>query len=67
MSTLRNGKAKVPPPLPRTIRARAFQAVTFFDVEQKRQVIVLYTLGEDGIVREYVGGKWNALPVSAPQ
>ena len=45
------------------IRTKEFQAVTFFDVNEKRQIIVLYSLGEDGIIREYSNGKWNPYPV----
>lgn len=48
---------------PKLIEARAFQAVTFFDETQKRQVIVLYSLGADGIVREFINGKWNTYPI----
>jgi hypothetical protein len=45
------------------IKAKSFQAVTFFDDLQKRQVIVLYSLGEDGLVREYTNGKWTPFPI----
>jgi hypothetical protein len=45
------------------IEAKTFQAVTFYDKEQKRQIIVLYALGVDGIVREYVNQRWNAYPI----
>ena len=48
---------------PEMIPTRAFQAVSFYDAETKRQLIILYCLGEDGILREYVGGKWNEYPV----
>lgn len=46
------------------IKATQFQPVTFFDELQKRQVIVLYTLGEDGIVREFSGDKWRPFPIT---
>jgi hypothetical protein len=29
-----------------------------------REVIILYGLGDDGIVYEFSGGKWLALPVT---
>jgi hypothetical protein len=45
------------------IKAKSFQAVTFHDELQKRQIIVLYTLGEDGIVREYNGSAWKPYPI----
>ena len=53
-------------PVPRLVKAKAFQAVTFFDELQKRQVIVLYALGEDGIVREYNNNQWNPYPIPLP-
>lgn len=46
------------------IKVKAFETVSFYDDTQKRQVIVLYTLGEDGILREFTGGKWNAFPIT---
>jgi hypothetical protein len=46
------------------VRATSFQTITFFDPELKKQVIMLYALGADGIVREYSGGKWNSFPIS---
>lgn len=46
------------------IKAVSFQAVTFFDELTKRQVIVLYALGEDGIVREFNNNRWNAYPIT---
>ena len=47
------------------IKAKAFQAVTFYDEAQKRQVVILYSLGQDGILREYVGNKWHPYPIEA--
>jgi hypothetical protein len=41
------------------IKGKTFQAVTFYDDAQKKQVVVLYCLGEDGILREFTGGKWH--------
>jgi hypothetical protein len=49
---------------PELIEAVHFQAVTFYDEGQKRQVIVLYSLGADGIIREFIGGKWNPYPIN---
>jgi hypothetical protein len=46
------------------IKAKEFSTVTFFDEAQKRQVVILYSLGEDGIVREYSNGKWTAFPIT---
>jgi hypothetical protein len=56
-----SGQTKAKPLL---IKAVSFQAVTFFDELQKRQVIVLYALGEDGIVREYNNNQWNPYPIT---
>lgn len=52
---------------PAVIPATSFQAVTFFDEAQKRQVIVLYALGEDGIVRELINNRWNQYPITSDQ
>lgn len=49
--------------LKRLVRVTAFQPVTFFDPAQQRQVIILYSLGEDGVIREYVNQKWQPYPV----
>jgi hypothetical protein len=46
------------------IKAKEFSTVTFFDEAQKRQVVILYSLAEDGIVREYSNGKWTAFPIT---
>ena len=45
------------------IPVTSFQAVSFYDEAQKRQIIVLYALGADGIVREFNGGKWQPFPI----
>ena len=58
-------RARVPVPKGQPIKALSYSTVSFFDTEQKRQVIVLYSLGEDGIVREYAGGKWNPFPITS--
>ena len=55
--------ARIEPPKD-VIRVESFQAVSFFDPEHKRQVIVLYSLGADGIVREYSNGKWTPFPIT---
>lgn len=50
--------------VPTHIRTQAFQAVCFFDELQKRQVVLLYSLGEDGIIREFDGKEnWRAYPI----
>jgi hypothetical protein len=45
------------------IKATAFSTVSFFDKKQDRQIIILYTLGEDGIVREFCNNKWTGFPI----
>jgi hypothetical protein len=54
----RNGQMRKP-----HIKAVSFSTVTFFDSKQDRQVILLYSLGEDGIVREFANGKWVGFPI----
>jgi hypothetical protein len=44
------------------VRATQFQAINFFDPAQQRQVVLLYALGEDGIVREFRGTEKEWLP-----
>jgi hypothetical protein len=46
------------------VRAVDFKVVDFFDPELKRQIILLYALGEDGIVHEFANGKWHAFPIA---
>ena len=45
------------------IRAQQFSPVTFYDSESKRQIIILYSLGEDGVIREFTNGKWTPFPI----
>lgn len=45
------------------IEVTQFQVVTFYDQKLKQQIIMLYALGEDGIVREFANGKWNEYPI----
>jgi hypothetical protein len=51
-------------PEPALIQAIQFQAITFYDAKLERQVIMLYALGEDGILREFQNGKWNEFPIT---
>ena len=46
------------------IRAMAFDTVSFYDQKQKRQIVLLYALGGDGIVREWNGQAWIAFPIT---
>jgi hypothetical protein len=46
------------------IKTRSFQCVSFYDPKLERQLVILYCLGEDGILREYVNGKWHPYPVT---
>jgi hypothetical protein len=49
------------------IKVAEFQVVSFFDPKSKpepSQIIVLYALGSDGVLRELgAGGKWRSFPV----
>ena len=45
------------------VRAESFQAVTFYDPQQQRQVIVLYALGQDGVIREFGNNVWKPYPI----
>ena len=53
------------------IKAVDFKVIHFFDKKFVlpeggfgREIVVLYALGEDGIVREFTGGKWVPLPIT---
>jgi hypothetical protein len=52
------------------IKATDFKVVHFFDEKAQRkdgqigsEVILIYALGEDGIIREYANGKWVPFPI----
>jgi hypothetical protein len=51
-------------PEPKLVRVLSFQCVSFFDTKLDRQVVLLYTLGADGIVREFNGTAWREYPVT---
>lgn len=46
------------------VRAMAFSPVSFYDARLKRQVVLLYALGGDGIIREWNGSNWVAFPIT---
>jgi hypothetical protein len=48
------------------------EVVNFFDKKQLntdgstgREIILIYALGEDGVVREFANGQWTAFPITA--
>jgi hypothetical protein len=45
------------------VKITQFEVVSFFDAKLEKQIIILYALGEDGIVREFAGKKWTGFPV----
>ena len=45
------------------IKALQFEAVHFFDPKAQREIIILYSLGADGVIREFTNGKWAAFPI----
>lgn len=47
-----------------------FQVINFFDSHAKRsdglagsEIILIYALGEDGVIREFANGKWTPFPI----
>jgi hypothetical protein len=42
-------------------KVKAFQVIHFMD--EGKPIIILYALGEDGIMYECTGGKWMPLPI----
>jgi hypothetical protein len=55
--SVRNGQTKA------YIKVVAFAPITFYDAKLERQIIILYSLGEDGIVREFNNNKWTGFPI----
>jgi hypothetical protein len=48
------------------VKVVQFELVSFFDQSQKpepRQVVIIYALGSDGVVREFSGSEWRAFPI----
>ena len=62
--TISNGKTLVEVFSAPAIKATQFEVVSFYDELAKRQFIILYSLGADGIIREYANGKWTAFPIT---
>lgn len=46
------------------IRVIDFKVVHFIEQKNSQNVILLYSLGEDGIVREFANGKWMPFPIT---
>jgi hypothetical protein len=69
---MRKTNHQEPPPVVRLaeptgklIPATHFETVSFFEKVMDRQVVLIYALGADGIIREYSNGKWNEFPITA--
>jgi hypothetical protein len=45
------------------VPATSFQAITWFDTGEGKQIIILYALGEDGIVYEFTNREWKPYPI----
>lgn len=71
--TKRNGSPRpgeLTPPRPLPVKATDFQVISFHDPLAVRQdgkrgaeVILIYALGEDGVVREFANGRWTSFPI----
>jgi hypothetical protein len=53
------------------IKATDFKVIHFFDEKAKRkdgelggEIILIYSLGEDGVIREFSNGKWVPFPIT---
>lgn len=48
------------------VNVARFQAVHFVEQrdKEKRNVVLLYALGEDGVIYEFSNRKWLALPIT---
>ncbi len=56
---------------PHTIKATDFKVVHFYDKKAIRpdgetgtEIVLLYSLGEDGVIREFSNGKWTPFPIT---
>jgi hypothetical protein len=52
------------------VKAVGFQAIHFYDKKARRpdgetgsEIVLIYALGEDGVIREFSGGKWTPFPI----
>jgi hypothetical protein len=45
------------------VPATSFQAITWFDAKEGKQLIMLYALGEDGVVYEFSNQQWRPYPI----
>ena len=43
---------------------KQFSTIDFYDQEAKRHIIILYALTEDGVIHEFVNGKWTPFPIT---
>lgn len=46
------------------IRVTDFKVVHFVDQKTNQNVVLMYALGEDGVVREFASGKWTGYPIT---
>ena len=53
------------------IKVTDFQVLNFFDDNARRvdgmvgvEVVLIYALGEDGVIREFANGKWASFPIN---
>lgn len=56
-----NGSTKVA-----TVKVASFQVIHFIDqtLEKPRPIIIMYGLGEDGVVYEFTGNQWRGYPIN---
>jgi hypothetical protein len=49
------------------VKIQNFQVIHFLDKNQKpnREVILIYALGENGIMYEFAGASWTAYPIKS--
>lgn len=53
----------IPKKKKKSIRAVHFKVVHFHDPALQREIVLIYALGEDGIVREFSNNKWTEFPI----
>jgi hypothetical protein len=48
------------------VKVKNFQVINFLDKKIGREAILIYALGEDGIMYEFGGGQWTGYPIRNP-
>ena len=45
------------------VKAVHFKVIHFLSAELQREVVLIYALGDDGVIREFSNNKWTEFPI----